>query len=54
MLPEKMELSVSFLLRLGMEIQTFHPQILVPDALCAAICSFVCRVRTSLRDGLIG
>ncbi len=32
----------------------FQPHILAPASLCAAICSFVCRVRTSLRDGLIG
>jgi hypothetical protein len=32
----------------------FQLQIRAPDSLCAAICSFVCRVKTSLREGLIG
>ena len=32
----------------------FRPQIFAPASLCAAICSFVCRVSTSWRDGMIG
>ena len=32
----------------------FHPQILAPASLCDAICSLVCRVSTSWREGLIG
>ena len=33
---------------------SFHLHIRAPVSLCAAICSFVCRVSTSFRDGLIG
>ena len=32
----------------------FHPQILAPTSLWARICSLVCRVSTSWRDGLMG
>lgn len=32
----------------------FHSQSFCPTSLCTAICSLVCRVSTSLRDGLMG
>ena len=34
--------------------QGVHPQIFAPASLCDAICSLVCRVSTSWRDGLMG
>ena len=34
--------------------QRVHPQIFAPASLCEAICSLVCRVSTSCREGLIG
>jgi hypothetical protein len=40
--------------RSGIGDHDLHLHNRAPDSLCAAICSFVCRVSTSFRDGLIG